>query len=140
MISNSSLISMIVVTCVFVGCTEVEQSPPSTSQLSFAGPDRPTGFWGDDPRDRAAPYVLWLKVESQETCFLPIYRTGYPTPPEHIDELAGKNGVDEVEIGVCPNMPNRCYLSSAKWLGSGLEEYGILKTEACDSALTVDPE
>ena len=142
MILRANTAILILITCGFTSCTKDDRALISSEfprMLSLVASDAPAEFWGDDPRYPSTPYVLWLSIEAEKSCFLPIYRTGYTTSWAFISGLANQNGVNEVEIDACSDIPNRCYLGSTEWLGVTFEELGVQKAEACDPSLTLDP-
>jgi len=122
-------------------CSDTQTSnAPKT--LSFASIEKHDDwssqdwYYSRDLRNAPAPYVMWLVANLEEPCRLPVYRTGFPIPFRNLSWKARKKGIEEIEIGVCPNMPDRCYQLSAEWTEVGMPEHTVQKDEACDPELS----
>lgn len=134
----STLSLSTVMLIVSVGCKAAKPDQTRSAVptlLSFTTPNEPLSFWSKDDRNRSTPYVLWVTLGEEKTCHLPIYRTGYTTSFGFISDTAKLNGIEDVEIGHCPNIQDRCFLKSADWTGPGLNEDVILEDQACDPLL-----
>ena len=139
MLKNFYLFAFIAV----AGCTHNDaalETENATQKITWSEDTAPVFYYGEpiwanpDGNTKTAnswPYVLWMKTEANNTCFTPMWKTAYPGEVSRIyDRL-----YDGVEIGVCPNLPNRCFLISEKWKW-GPDGERLDEAEACDPSLS----
>ena len=129
-------LSILIIICGF--CTLQFASAQDEGQFVYFSDDIAyQEYWGKDSSDPSNPYVLWLELELNNKCKLPVYRTGYPTGWAVIKGFALQAGVKEVEIKFCGNVPGRCYMTDLNWMGK-LDVVGFDKENSCNSKLTYD--
>ncbi len=126
-----------------VGCTNngaASELKNSTQKITWSEKTAPIFYYGEpiwanpDGNTKTAnpwPYILWMQTEAENTCFTPMWKTAYPGEVSRIyDRL-----YDGVEIGICSNLPNRCFLISEKWT-RGPDGDRLNEAEACDPSLS----
>ena len=119
-------------------CAEKTNSEPAqdeTRTLSFLAEHNETEVWTDSEKYPITPYVMWVSTQDDNPCNVPLYHTGYHTSWAFLRSIALEEGIQEIELGRCPNIPDRCYLQSTDWLGPGFEEVGFHEAKACDPEL-----
>lgn len=132
-----------------VGCTknvavpEIKESVQTITKqtVEFSDENTPVFFYSDNigghPSGRSDlannwPYVLWMQIQTgtKQTCNTPMFKTAYPGEVTYFDNRL----YESVDIGLCPNLPGRCFLITDKWHKGTVGE-NLDQTQACNPAL-----